>query len=76
MPGNGGALARYPRSRGAMKRSRFKKQPTRDDLAATWKTIRDQERIIKLLTERIRLQDRALGDVLMAYPCLAELRLN
>ena len=59
-----------------MKKSRFKKQPTRDDLAETWKMIRDQERIIKLLTERIRVQDRALGNALMAYMWFDELRIN
>jgi hypothetical protein len=59
-----------------MKKSRFKKQPTRDNLAATWKVIRDQERIIKLMTERIRLRDRAMGNVLMAYPKFQELWVN
>ena len=59
-----------------MKQSRFKKQPTRNDLAETWKMIRDQEQIIKLLTEKISRQDRVLGDVLMAYPRVEELRIN
>jgi hypothetical protein len=59
-----------------MKQSKFKKQPTRDDLATAWKTIRDQSEIIKLLTERLRCQDHALGTVLMVYPRLEELRIN
>jgi hypothetical protein len=59
-----------------MKPSGFKKQPTRADLAAAWKTIRDQERIIKLLTEKTGRQDRVLGTVLMAYPRFEELRIN
>jgi hypothetical protein len=59
-----------------MKQSRSKTQPSRDDLAATWKMIRDQEQIIKLLTEKISRQDRVLGDVLMAYPRFEELRIN
>jgi hypothetical protein len=59
-----------------MKQSEFKKQPTRDDLATAWKTIRDQSQIIKLLTERLRGQDHVLGTVLMAYPRLDELRIN
>ena len=41
-----------------MKQSKFKKQPTRDDLATAWKTIRDQSRIIRLLAERVRCQIR------------------
>jgi hypothetical protein len=61
---------------GVMKQSKFKKQPTRDDLAAAWKTIRDQEQIIKLLTEKISRQDRVMGNVLMAYPRFEELRIN
>ena len=59
-----------------MKQSRCKKQPTRDDLAAGWKMIRDQTQIIKLLQERLRCQDQVLGTVLMAYPRLEELRIN
>jgi hypothetical protein len=59
-----------------MKQSEFRKQPTRDDLATAWKTIRDQSQIIKLLTERLRCQDHVLGTVLMAYPRLEELRIN
>jgi hypothetical protein len=59
-----------------MKKSKRKERPTRDDLAAAWKVIRNQERIIQLLTERIRHQDRAMGTVLMAYPRLEELRIN
>ncbi len=53
-----------------------KKRPTRDDLAAAFRTIRDQYQIIKLLTERLRRQDQVLGTVLMAYPRLEELRIN
>jgi hypothetical protein len=59
-----------------MQQSRFKKQPTRADLAAAWKIIRDQERIIKLLTDKTHRQDRVLGTVLMAYPRFEELRIN
>jgi hypothetical protein len=59
---------------GAMKP--VKKQPTRDDLAAAWKTIRDQTQIIKLQAEAIRRQDQVLGNVLMAYPRFEELRVN
>ena len=44
-----------------MKQPRCKKQPTRDDLATAWKMIRDQTQIIKLLTERLRRQERVLG---------------
>ena len=40
-----------------MKQSKSKKQPTRDDLAAAWKMIRDQSQIIKLLTERLCRQE-------------------
>ena len=54
----------------------FKKQPTRDDLATAWKTIRDQSQIIKLQAEAIRRQEQVLGNVLMAYPRLEELRVN
>jgi hypothetical protein len=59
-----------------MKQSKSKKQPTRDDLAAAWKMIRDQSQIIKLLTERLRRQEQVLGSVLMAYPRFEELRVN
>jgi hypothetical protein len=59
-----------------MQESRFKKQPSRADLAAAWKMIRDQERIIKLLTEKTYRQDRVLGNVLMTYPRFEELRIN
>jgi hypothetical protein len=51
-----------------MKQSESKKQPTRSDLAAAWKTIRDQSHIIKLQLETIHRQDQVLGTVLMAYP--------
>jgi hypothetical protein len=59
-----------------MKQSKFKTRPTRDDLATAWKIIRDQSRIIKLLADNIRRQDQVLGNVLMAYPRLEELRVN
>ena len=59
-----------------MKQSKFKTRPTRDDLATAWKIIRDQSRIIKLLADKIRRQDQVLGNVLMAYPRLEELRVN
>jgi hypothetical protein len=74
--GNGSLHPRIKSPEGVMNQSRVKKQPTRDDLAATWRTIRDQSRIIKLLTETIRRQDKVLGNVLMAYPRLEELRVN
>ena len=53
-----------------------KKQPTREDLAAAFRTIRDQYQIIKLQAERIRIQEKVLGNVLMTYPLLEELRVN
>jgi hypothetical protein len=59
-----------------MKQPRCKIQPTRDDLATAWKMIRDQTQIIKLLTERLRRQERVLGSILMAYPRFEELRVN
>jgi hypothetical protein len=59
-----------------MKQPRCKKQPTRDDLATAWKMIRDQTQIIKLLTERLRRQERVLGSILMVYPRFEELRVN
>ena len=49
-----------------------KRQLTRDDLAAAWKTIRDQSQIVKLQSETIRRQEKVLGNVLMAYPRLEE----
>jgi hypothetical protein len=65
----------YPSvERGVMKRS--KKQPTRYDLAAAWKTIRDQSQIISLQAEKIRRLEQAMGDVLLAYPRLEEFRVN
>jgi len=39
-----------------MKQHKPKKQPTRDDLASAWKTIRDQSEIIELQA-KIRRQD-------------------
>jgi hypothetical protein len=68
-----------PRIKGGFKggvMKQLKKQPTRDDLAAAWKTIRDQTQIIKLQAQAIRRQDQVLGDVLMAYPRFEELRVN
>jgi hypothetical protein len=59
-----------------MKQSKFKTRPTRDDLATAWKIIRDQSRIIRLLADKIRRQDQVLGNVLMAYRRLEELRVN
>jgi hypothetical protein len=59
-----------------MKQPRCKKQPTRDDLATASKMIRDQTQIIKLLTERLRRQERVLGSILRVYPTLEELRAN
>jgi hypothetical protein len=53
-----------------------KRQPTRDDLAAAWKTIRDQSQIIKLQAEKLRRLERAMGDVLLAYPRFEEFRVN
>jgi hypothetical protein len=59
-----------------MKQPRCKKQPTRDDLAIAWKMIRGQTQIIKLLTERLRRQERVLGSILMVYPRFEELRVK
>jgi hypothetical protein len=42
-----------------MKQHKPKKQPTRDDLAAAWKTIRDQSEIIELQA-KIHRQDHLL----------------
>ena len=53
-----------------------KKQPSRDDLAAAFKTIRDQYQIIKLQGDTIRRQEQLLGTVLLTYPRLEELRVN
>jgi len=53
-----------------------KRQPTRNDLAAAWNTIRDQSQIIKLQAERIRRLERALRRVLLEYPRLQEFHLN
>ena len=44
-----------------MKQSKSKKQPTRDDLAAAWKIIRDQSQIIRLQAERIHCQKELLA---------------
>jgi hypothetical protein len=52
-----------------------KKQPTREDLAA-FRTIRDQYQIIKLQAQTICRQEKMLGNVLMAYPRVEELRIN
>jgi hypothetical protein len=59
-----------------MKQPRCKMQPTRDDLRAAWKMSRDQTKIMKLLTERLRLQERVLGSISMAYPRFEELRVS
>ena len=75
VPGQQQFASAYPkRQEGVMKPS--KKQPTRDDLAAAWKTIRDQSQIIKLQAEKIRRLERVMGHVLLAYPRLEELRVN
>jgi hypothetical protein len=68
------AYARVSKVKGGV--MKCKKRPTRDDLAAAFRTIPDQYQIIKLLTERLRRQDQVLGTVLMAYPRLEELRIN
>ena len=44
-----------------------KKQPTRDDLAAVWKTIRDQSQIIKMQADKI--PHLRAGD----WPCFIDL---
>ena len=51
-----------------------KNQPTRDDLAAMWKTIRDQSQIIKMQADKIRTLERVIGRVLLNYPRNEELR--
>jgi hypothetical protein len=61
---------------GVMKQCTFKKQPTRDDLAAALKTIRDQSQIINLQAKKIRYLELVMGHVLLAYPRLEELRVN
>jgi hypothetical protein len=61
---------------GMMKQSKFKKQPTRDDLAAALNTIRDQFQIINLQAKKIRYLELVMGHVLLAYPRLEELRVN
>jgi hypothetical protein len=53
-----------------------KKQPTREELAAAFRTIRDQYQIIKLQAQTIYRQEKVLGNVLMVYPRLEELRIN
>jgi hypothetical protein len=53
-----------------------KKQPTREDLAAAFRTIRDQYQIIKLQAQTICRQEKMLGNVLMAYPRVEELRIS
>jgi hypothetical protein len=59
-----------------MKSLKFKRQPTRDDLASAWKTIRDQSQIIKLQAVTIRRLEQVMGNVLLAYPRLEELRVH
>jgi hypothetical protein len=53
-----------------MKQPKPKKQPTRDDLASAWKTIRDQSQIIGLQADTIRGQNRLPGPI-----CKADRRL-
>jgi hypothetical protein len=53
-----------------------KKQPTRDDLATTWKIIRDQAQIIRLQAERIHCQKELLASLLRVYPRLEYFRIN
>jgi hypothetical protein len=53
-----------------------KKQPTRGDLATTWKIIRDQAQIIRLQAERIHCQKELLASLLRVYPRLEYLRIN
>jgi hypothetical protein len=74
--GNGAICSRIKGPEGVMKQLIVKKQPTRDDYASAWKTIRDQSQIIKLQAERIRRQEEIMGTVLMSYPRLEELRVN
>jgi len=57
---------------GVMKKS--KKRPTRDDLAATWKIIRDQSQIIKLQAVMIRRQSQVLGDHVDHLPSASSLK--
>jgi hypothetical protein len=59
-----------------MKQLIWQEQPTRDDFGATWKMIRDQSQINKLLTKRLQRKERVLGSILMAYPRFEELRVN
>lgn len=61
---------------GVMKQSKFKKQPTRDDLAVALITIRGQAQIIKRQAETIRHLQGVMGNVLLTYPRLEELRVN
>lgn len=53
-----------------------KRQPTRDDLAASLKTIRDQSQIINWQAKKIWHLEQVMGHVLLAYPRLEELRVN
>ena len=53
-----------------------KKQPSRNDLAAALITIRGQAQIIKLQAEKIRHLEQTMGQVLLVYPRLEELRVN
>ncbi len=54
----------------------IKKQPSRDDFAATLITLRAQAKIIKLQADKIRRLELTMGHVLLAYPRLEELRVN
>ncbi|HXM24027.1 MAG TPA: hypothetical protein VN948_22410 [Terriglobales bacterium] len=57
-----------------MKQPKPKKQPTRDDLASAWKTIRDQFQIIGLQADAIRHQDRLPETIYKADKRLPESR--
>jgi hypothetical protein len=57
-----------------MKQSKPKKQPTRDDLASAWKTIRDQFQIIGLQADTISRQNRLPGTICKADRRLPESR--
>jgi hypothetical protein len=57
---------------GVMKQSKFKKQPSRDDLAAALRTIRDQTQ--KLQAETIRRLEGVMGNVSLTYPNEGKLR--
>jgi hypothetical protein len=65
------------KSQGAfMMQARFKRRPTRNDLAAAWKIIRDQSQIIKLQAGRINWQKVLLASLMTIYPKLEELKIK